>query len=58
MLLKFTVKDQNANKFFKVHQAFVALVHGETRRELIYIAEPEATSNEAKYVFDLVCFLI
>ncbi|KAH7727942.1 Dolichyl-diphosphooligosaccharide--protein glycosyltransferase subunit 2 [Aphelenchoides avenae] len=48
--LKFAVKDaQNAG--ITVHQAFVALVHKDTQREVIYVAEP---AKETKlYTFEL-----
>jgi hypothetical protein len=51
--VKFSVKDQSANKLITVHQAFAVLVHGETNREVIYVAEADATSKA--YLFELVC---
>jgi oligosaccharyltransferase complex subunit delta (ribophorin II) len=48
--LKFNVIDNN-NKEITVHQAFVALIHAETGREVVYVAEPDKTSKQ--YTFEL-----
>jgi oligosaccharyltransferase complex subunit delta (ribophorin II) len=49
--VKFSVKDQSANKLITVHQAFAVLVHDKTNREVIYVAEADATSKA--YLFEL-----
>ncbi|KAH7718717.1 ribophorin II [Aphelenchoides avenae] len=49
--LKFLVKDKATGVPRAVHQAFVALVNEKTRQEVIYVAEPEATTK--LYTFEL-----
>ncbi|KAI1723438.1 oligosaccharyltransferase subunit ribophorin II domain-containing protein [Ditylenchus destructor] len=49
--LKFVVKDKKGGVALTVHQAFVALVHVESQREVIYVAESDKTTKA--YTFDL-----
>lgn len=51
--LKFAVKDKKAATAMIVHQAFVALVHAESQREVIYVAEPDKTSKLYTFELDL-----
>lgn len=52
--LKFVVKDKKGGVALTVHQAFVALVHVESQREVIYVAESDKTTKA--YTFDLVSY--
>jgi hypothetical protein len=55
MQLTFEVKEKKGTTAATtVHQAFVLLVHEASKREIIYVAEPEKTSKV--YTFDLVDF--
>jgi len=49
--LKFTVKDVKKNEAIVVQQAFVAFVHKDTEREVIFVAEPETGTKN--YLVDL-----
>lgn len=50
--MQFVVKDKNSKAPMPVHQSFIAFVHEESQREVIYVAEPDKTSH--LYTFDLV----
>lgn len=50
--LKFVVKNKEKNTPVVVYQAFVALIHESTQREVIYVAEPEKKNDNA-YAFEL-----
>uniref|UniRef100_A0A915DKM2 Dolichyl-diphosphooligosaccharide--protein glycosyltransferase subunit 2 n=1 Tax=Ditylenchus dipsaci TaxID=166011 RepID=A0A915DKM2_9BILA len=51
--LKFTVKDRKATTPINVHQAFVVMVHGDSQREVIYVAEPDQTTKAYNFELDL-----
>lgn len=51
--LKFIVKDKKANTAVNVHQAFAVLVHAESQREVIYVAEPDKTTKAYNFELDL-----
>jgi hypothetical protein len=48
---KFSVVDEKSQPV-TVHQAFVIFIHGITKQEVAYVAEPDAQSKA--YTFDLV----
>jgi len=50
--LKFVIKDKKTNSPVTVHQAFVLLVHGESGREIVYLAK-QADRTTMVYTFEL-----
>lgn len=51
MLMKFVVNEKGSNKPVRIHQAFVIFVHKDTKQEMIFVSEADASNN---YKFDVV----
>lgn len=53
LLLRFVLRDKIAGgtKTMTAHQTFVQLLHGETKQEIVFVAEPDVGNQ---YKFDLV----
>lgn len=51
LTLKFSLKDKQRGDLLTAHQVFVQLTNEETKQEIVFVAEPEATSPQ--YKFDL-----
>ncbi len=50
IVFKFVLKDKVSSEKFKVHQAFVRMVHAESDAEIIFVAEPDSALT---YKFEL-----
>ncbi|XP_077517846.1 oligosaccharide transferase delta subunit [Amblyomma americanum] len=53
LVMKFSLKDVSKGDVMSAHQAFVHLYHVETKREIVFLAEPD---NSVVYRFDLDLF--
>ena len=51
VLLRFIVRDTSTGAATRVHQAFVRITHATTKREIIFVAEPDSGDL---YKFDMV----